>query len=175
MTTAKSLLFTLILAAALLLPEPGCAPAPEPSMYFYRAINDGCNCQEYHVADRPGRVEYLFKARFRMEEGIVTDIEVELTNNSADSIFFDQGAIKVSSENVAYQYNDKFLPLPAMTIPPHRHDVVKLVGREINGKPDWNKLAGEKLRITIKGLHAGPHDLPPQSATFVPDNPRRRR
>jgi hypothetical protein len=175
MTTSESLLFSLILAATLLLPEPGCAPAPAPGMYFYRAINDDCNCQEYRLADRAGHVEYLFRARYRMEGGIVTDIEIELTNNSPDSLLFDHGAVKVSSQNVAYQYNDRFLPLPAMTIPPHRHDIVKLVGREINGKEDWNKIAGEQLRITIKGIQAGQRTLASQTAIFVPENPKLRR
>lgn len=144
-------------------------------MYSYRAINDDCNCQEYRVADRARKVEYLFRAHYTMEEGIVTHIEIELKNNSPDSIFFDRGAVRVTSNNIAYQYNDKFLPLPGMTIPPHDHDVVKLVGREINGKEDWNKIAGEQLRVTIKGLHAGSRDLPPQTAVFVPENPKLRR
>ncbi len=175
MTQINRLLILSILGATIILPEPGCSPAPEPGMYFYRAINDGCNCQEYRLADRPGRIEYLFRARYRMEEGVVTDIEIELTNNGPDSLFFDRGAIKVSSQNISYQYNDRFLPLPAMTIPPYRSDIVKLVGREINGKPDWNKIAGEQLRITIKGLHAGLRDLVSQTAIFVPDNPKVRK
>ena len=144
-------------------------------MYSYRAINDDCNCQEYRVADRGGKVEYLFRARYTMEEGIVTNIEIEFTNNSRDTLFLGRGAVKVSSNNIAYQYNDKFLPLPEMTIVPHGHDVVKLVGREINGKEDWNKIAGEQLRVTIKGLHAGPRDLSPQTAIFIPENPKLRR
>src|SRR5258708_21620849 len=106
MTSPQQGFLLTVLAAALMLPEPGCSPAPEPGMYFYRAINDDCNCQEYRLADRPGRIEYLFRARYRMEEGIVTDIEIELRNNNPDSLFFDRGAIKVSSQNMSYQYND---------------------------------------------------------------------
>jgi hypothetical protein len=162
-----------IAAAGLLAMEPGCASAP--GMFSYRAMNDGCNCEEYRVADRAARIGYLFRARYRMEEGIVTSVDIELTNNSSDSLFLDRGAVKVASRNFAYQYNDKFLPLPDMTIPPHRHDVVHLVGREIDGGGDWNKIAGEQLRVTMKGLHLGGEALSPQTAIFIPDNPRLRR
>jgi len=152
------------------LPEPGCAPSP--GKYSYRAINNGCNCREYRVVDRARQIEYLFRARYRMEEGIVTNIEIELTNNSPDSLFLDRGTVRVTSNNVAYQYNDKFLPLPAITIHPHHSDVVKLAGREINGKDDWNKIAGEQLRVTVKGLRTGRRDLEPQTVIFVPENPK---
>ena len=170
----KRCILLAILVAALALPEPGCAPS-SPGMYSYRAINDDCNCQEYRVVDRVEQIEYFFRASYRMEAGIVTSIEIELTNNSPDSLFLNRGAVKVSSNNVAYQYNDKFLPLPEMTIPPHRNDVVKLVGRETNGKEDWNKIAGEQLRITVKGIRAGARELQPQTVIFVPENPKLRR
>src|ERR1041385_2784604 len=134
MTRIKRLLILSVLGAVITLPEPGCAPAPEPGMYFYRAINDGCNCQEYRLADRPGRIEHLFRARYRLGEGGVPDIEIELTNNNRDTLFLDRGAIKVSSQNIPYQYNGKFLPLPALIIPPSQSDVDRKSTR-LNSSP----------------------------------------
>ncbi len=154
--------------------EPGCRALSPPASYSYRAINNDCNCLEYRVADRPAKVDYLFRARYTMEEGIVTHVEIELTNNNRDSLLLGRGYIKVTSNNVAYQYNDRFLPLPEMIIPPYQHDVVKLVGREVGGKEDWNKIAGEQLRVTIKGIHAGDRELASQTATFIPENPKLR-
>ena len=113
-----------------------------------------------------------FRARYTMEEGVVTHIEIELTNNNRDSLLLGRGSIRVKSNNIAYQYNDKFLPLPEMIIPPYQRDVVKLVGREVNGKEDWNKIAGEQLRITIKGIRAGERELAAQTAIFIPENPK---
>lgn len=159
-------------AAFIAILESGCRPPAPPSSYYYRAINNDCNCLEYRVADRPAKVEYLFRARYTMEEGVVTHIEIELTNNNRDSLLLGRGSIRVKSNNIAYQYNDKFLPLPEMIIPPYQRDVVKLVGREVNGKEDWNKIAGEQLRITIKGIRAGERELAAQTAIFIPENPK---
>ncbi len=159
---------------ALILLHWGC-PFTPPEMFTYRAINDDCNCQEFKVSDRSEKIEYLFRAHYLMDDGIVTHIGIEFTNNSRDTLFLERGAIKVASNNFNYQYNNKFLPLPALVIPPNERDSVRLVGREIEGKDDWNKIAGEQLKVTIQGLRAGSHDLRPQTVIFVPENPKLKR
>ena len=158
----------------LLLLHWGC-PFTPPEMFAYRAVNDECNCQEFKVVDRLEKIGYLFRASYAMDDGIVTHIGIEFTNNSRDTLFLERGAIKVASNNFNYQYNNRFLPLPALIIPPNQTDSVRLVGKEIEGKDDWNKIAGEQLRVTIQGLRVGSHDLRPQTVIFVPENPKLRR
>jgi hypothetical protein len=108
-----------------------------------------------------------------MDAGIVTTIEIEFTNTShTDTLTFDHSAVKISSRNVAYQYNNKFLPIPLSTILPRRTDHVMMSGREVTGVEDWHKIAGEQLTITVKGIRLAMKELPQQAVTFVPKNPK---
>ena len=141
-----------------------------PSNYSYRVINDDCNCQEYIAHD--GAVEYHFLAEYEMHDGVATTIEIELFNGSNEKLSLDLAEAKVSSRNIAYQYKDKFLPLPSLTVGPHSSDVVKLKGKEISGGDDWHEIAGERMTITIKGLLLGQKMLKEQNITFVPVNPK---
>jgi hypothetical protein len=106
-----------------------------------------------------------------MYNGIVTNIEIEMKNNAGDTLFFDHAAAKVTSLNVPYMYNDKFLPLPIMIIPPGASNVVNLSGKDRTGENDWHKIAGEQLTVTIQGLRVGNNEIVAQSVTFIPDNP----
>ncbi len=147
---------------------------PEPSAfhtYTYRVVTDNCNCEVYKIVDSKNTLEYRFRARYTMDAGIHTNIEIEVDNNSNDTLFFDHGTAKVSSRNVAYQFNDRFIPLPDLTIPPKKSDVVKLAGKERTDENDWHKIAGEQMTITIRGLLLGAAEVKSQSATFVPENP----
>jgi len=149
----------------------GCA-TNYASFYAYRAISENCNCEEYWVADKQNKIGYLFQAHYRMEDGIVTSIDVKFVNNTKETLTLDHGAVKVSSRNFAYQYNDKFIPLPLLTIRPGGSDEVHLSGREVSAKDDWNKIAGERLTVTIRGVRLGDRELPEQAARFVPENPK---
>ena len=156
--------------------EPPINPPPVPVVpadksYAYRAINEDCNCEEYRANDAQENLEYKFRARYRMDTGITTSIEVEVLNNGSDTLFFDHATVKVASLNIAYQYNNKFIPLPSLTIPPRESDVVKLSGKETTDHDDWHKIAGEQLTITVRGLKLGVREVKSQSVTFVPENP----
>ena len=142
------------------------------SLYSYRVISENCNCEEYWVADKQNKIGYLFQAHYGMDDGIVTNIDVKFVNNSKETLMLDRGAVKVSSRNFSYQYNDKFIPLPSLTILPNQIDVIHLSGREVSVRNDWNKIAGERLTVTIKGARLGERELPEQSAIFVPENPK---
>ena len=142
------------------------------SLYSYRAVSDNCNCEEYWVADKQNKIGYLFQAHYRMDDGIATSIDVKFVNNTKETLMLDRGAVKVSSRNFSYQYNDKFIPLPSLTIQPGRSEVVHLSGREVSAKDNWNKIAGERLTVTIKGVRLGERELPEQTASFVPENPK---
>ncbi|MBI1803327.1 MAG: hypothetical protein HY033_04860 [Ignavibacteriae bacterium] len=153
-------------------PPPSPEPEPSPTKtYAYRAITDNCNCTEYSVADAKNNIEYRFRATYKMDTGIITSIEIEVHNNNDDTLHLDHGTAKVSSRNVAYQYNDRFVPLPDLTILPKKSDTVKLTGKERTDTNDWHKIAGEQLTITIRGLRLGESEVKSQSVTFVPENP----
>ena len=148
-------------------PEP-----PEPSAYHsykYLAITDDCRCETFETTDRG--VEYHFRASYKMYNGILTDIEIEIKNHTNDTLFLEHATAKVTSRNIPYMYNDMFLPLPVMNIPPGSSNVVNLSGKDRTGENDWHKIAGEQLVVTMQGLHAGDTEVAAQSVTFVPENP----
>lgn len=140
------------------------------SLYHYRVVTNGCQCEEYRIQD--GKVKYLFRAHYKMYNDIVTNIEIEFTNVSDDTLSLEVGSVKVSSRNIAYQYNNRFVPLPSLRITPHSSDIVKLSGTDIAEEDDWHKIAGEQLTVTIKGVKLGGNELSEQHIVFVPENPK---
>jgi hypothetical protein len=107
-----------------------------------------------------------------MDKGIITTIEINFVNHSRDTLFFDLAAVKISSKNITYRYNDKFVPLPHLIILPSRSDLVTMSGNDITQRDDWNKIAGEQMAVTLKGLRLGEQILPEQTVTFIPENPK---
>ena len=162
-------IWSLVCCFGILLFISGCSP----SNYSYRVINDDCNCEDYILHD--GAIEYRFHAEYEMHDGVATTIEIEIFNGSNEKLSLDLAEAKVSSRNIAYQYKDKFLPLPSLTVGPHSSDVVKLIGKEISGEDDWHKIAGEQMTVTIKGLLLGQKMLKEQNIIFVPVNPKLKR
>ncbi len=142
------------------------------SSYAYRALTDDCDCEEYIITDKPYDVEYRFRAGYKMEKGVVTTIRIEFRNGSKDTLFLDPGVVKISSRNISYQYNNKFLPLPHLVIPPSGSDNVVLTGSDITQEDAWNKIAGERLTITIKSMRLGNKTLSQRAVVFVPVNPK---
>lgn len=146
-------------------------PASSDRAYDYRVSTAGCDCLEYTATDGGSLVEYRFQASYRMQSGVFTEIVFTIVNKSTDTLSFDRAAVKVSSRNIRYQYNNKFLPLPWEPIPPRSSGTRKLTGKEVTEKSNWHKIAGEKLTVTIKGLQLSGRELKSQSVTFIPENP----
>jgi len=153
-----------ILLAAVLL-ACGCGLT---ASYPYRTA-DG-STEEFSARDH--EVEYRIRAHYRMRQGVTTGIEIEFRNESNDTLSLDLASAKVSSRNIAYQFNDLFVPLPQILVPPHASDRVTLTGRDVGGVDDWLKIAGERLTVTIKGVQLGGTALAPLEAAFVPVNPK---
>lgn len=151
-------------------PEPEKAPSPR-STFGYLVQNDDCRCEEYATTDPKSPVHYRFRASYRMEEGFITSINIRFENRGADTLFLDPGAVMVSSRNVDYQYNNKFIPLPDMVVPPGESEELDLDGKEVTSSPTWRKIAGEQLTLTLKGLRFGGKTLEKQVVRFVPENP----
>ena len=140
--------------------------------YSYRAITENCQCEEYRAIDRQNHVEYYFRANYAMHNGVATNIEIKFINDSKDTLFLDPGVVKVTSRNISYLYNDKFLPLVPLVVRPSRSETVYMIGVDMSQTDDWNKIAGEQLTVILKGVRLGLRPLPPQSVTFIPENPR---
>ncbi|MBI4548680.1 MAG: hypothetical protein HY707_11910 [Ignavibacteriae bacterium] len=166
----RTSLFLTLLWVSYLMVMAGCSTTI--TTYPYLAITNNCNCEEYSTVDKEYNIEYRFRAHYRMDKGVFTGIKVEITNHSKDTLFLDGGAVKISSRNVSYQYNDKFLPLPALTILPRRSDVLEMAGKDPSETNDWHKIAGEQLTLTLKRLRLGEHEIKAQTVTFVPKNPK---
>jgi hypothetical protein len=107
-----------------------------------------------------------------MARGVVTTIKITFFNHSRDTLFLDPGVVKISSRNISYRYNNKFIPLPHLIIPPYDTDNVVMTGSDIDGEEDWNKIAGELLIVTLKSIRLGEKTLPQKSVVFVPVNPK---
>lgn len=150
--------------------ESGCATS---ASYPYLALTDNCRCEEFRIRDN--KVEYLFRARYSMRDGIVSDVDIEFTNNSEDTLSLDVASVKISSRNVSYQYNDKFIPLPSITVAPHRSETVQGSGKDVAAAEDWHKIAGERLTVTVRGMRLGEKELKQQQVEFVPENPKMKR
>src|SRR5258707_14340461 len=148
----------------------GCATVP--IQYTYRVITDKCNCQEFHRTDRKHKIDFHFRAQYVMNHGVVTTIGIKFINRSRDTLLLDLGMVKISSRNVSYQYNDKFIPLPHLGISPFSSDTLTLTGSDLSGQDDWNKIAGEQLTLTLQGMRVGSHMLAEQTVTFIPENPK---
>jgi len=153
-------------------PELAAPPAPSPNRnYAYRITTDACNCETFTAQDPEYRVEYRFTASYTMNDGIATTVQIDLTNRSSDTLFLDQATAKVNSRNISYMYNNKFLPLPMLVIPPGGSNSVTLNGKDRVDDNDWHKIAGEQMTVTLKGLREGAREIPPRDVTFIPENP----
>ncbi len=143
--------------------------------YAYRAANDNCNCTEYRSADKKNRIEYTFHANYAMSDGLVTTVDIDILNSSHDTLSLGLGTVRVSSRNISYQYNGKFLPLPPLDIPPHHSETVHLTGRSVERDENWTLIAGEQMTITLRGLRLRTAVLPDREVVFIPENPQMHR
>ena len=110
-----------------------------------------------------------------MHNGIITDLNIEFINHSDDTLSLDLASVRIASLNIAYQYNDKFIPLPSIKVAPHSSEVVQGSGKDTAGEDDWHKIAGERMTVTIKGMRLGQRELKEQQVEFVPENPKMRK
>ncbi|MGH2567149.1 MAG: hypothetical protein ACRDGA_02335 [Bacteroidota bacterium] len=118
-------------------------------------------------------VEIEFSAEYRVGERVTTSVEIQFRNNSRDTLSLQQAFIKGTSRNIRYQYNDKAVPLPFITIPPQHEYTVFFEGTDTEIVPDpWLKIAGERTSIEIKGLLLGGKILAPVNVELAPVNPK---
>ncbi len=146
--------------------------SPSSDMYPYRAMNNDCSCEHFTTADPRVPVRYEFSASYKVDTKITTEITVVVHNGSTDTLDLSMAAIRVSSRNVQYRYNNRFVPVTVAAVPPHDERTLTLVGSANEGSANpWLPIAGEHLVLTLKGIRLRARELAVQTVQFVPSNP----
>lgn len=158
--------------AVLLLLFGGCAV--RPVTYPYRAVTDDCMCERFRARDKSAGVEYVFTARYAVDDVINTRIAVEVWNRGRDTVDLSLAHVKVTSRNVAYRFNDRYLPVTVQAVPPGAHRTLTLVGEGPEADDDqlWFNIAGEEIVVTLKGVRLHGRELKTQVVHFIPHNPK---
>jgi len=109
-----------------------------------------------------------------VDEGIATRVEIDIRNGSTDTLDLSLAYVRISSRNVPYRYNDKFLAVTIPSVGPGRAERLTLEGEAENlpTEDPWRAIAGEEVTITLKGLRMGGRSLKPQVIRMVPHNPK---
>lgn len=146
----------------------------ESDMIPYNAMNDDCACEEYKASDPKVPVQYTFSAGYRIDETITTRISIQVRNETNDTLDMSLGSIKVSSRNVPFRYNNRFVPVTINAVPPHEERTLSLVGSPVKAdkKDPWLYIAGEELVLTLRGLRLEGRRLAEQTVRFIPHNPK---
>jgi len=141
--------------------------------YPYLFLTDNCRCEVYTHRDTRNKLEIQFKAEYEVDDRIITNVEIEFRNNSADTLSLQQAHIKGASRNIRYQYNDRWVPLPYITVPPRETYTAVFQGGDTELVDDpWLKIAGERTRLEIKGLILGKKELESIRVELMPTNPK---
>jgi len=152
----------------------GFALAGCTATYPYLVANDKCDCLQYSTKDDSADVLYILSAEYSVDDGVTSRITVQLQNNTRDTLDMSQAYIKVTSRNIPYRYNDKFLPIHIPFVLPRDKETLVLVGESLlsDSYDPWLSIAGEELLVTLKGLKVGQKELRRLAVRLVPVNPR---
>ena len=143
------------------------------STYPYLIATDECNCERFIYKDERGRFEIEASARYNITDRIHSTLEFVFRNNSREPLSLKQAYLKGSSQNVRYEFNDRFQPMPFAVVPPAGSYMLKLEGSDPEMSDDpWLKIAGEKIVVEMKGMLLGLKPLAPIVITFRPFNPK---
>lgn len=149
----------------------GCAT--NSGMIPYNVTTRNCSCERFEVKDADVPVSYVFSAWYRVDDAITTRIVVDITNQSQDTLDLSLANVKVSSRNVPYTYNDKFIPVQIHHVLPGEKRSLTFHGESVKRDGDpWLKIAGEELVVTLKGMRMRLRTLNSLVVTFVPQNPK---
>ncbi|MBM2846905.1 MAG: hypothetical protein HW407_2217 [Bacteroidetes bacterium] len=144
------------------------------SVYPYRVMNDGCSCEVFRSTDETAGVVYSFSAVYSINGSMKTRISVSIQNDNPDTLDLSVAHVKISSRNVPYRYNSRFLPVMIHHVPPGEERTLTLEGEvEDLKQPDpWLQIAGEELTVTLKGMRINGVQTVTQVVRFVPHNPK---
>jgi len=141
--------------------------------YPYRVTDEGCNCEEYTREDEIAQLSYHFVAQYSVGNRIATDIQVTIGNRGADTLDASSAFIKVTSRNVPYEYNDRYISVGIRRIMPGEHRTLTLQGEYVlaDGENPWLRIAGELLTLSLEGFTMGDRHISRQEVRFIPNNP----
>jgi hypothetical protein len=146
----------------------GCAQT-----YPYLIVTDDCNCTHYRYLDRSSKVEYVLSGDYAVNARVASTIRITLRNLSKDTLSLKQGHIRGSSRNIRYENNGRYVPLPFVDILPGEEFQITLAGTDTETVAEpWFKIAGERVRLEIKGLLLKGKILNPMVVEFIPVNPK---
>ncbi len=150
----------------------GCSTSA--GVYAYRVLNNGCNCELFHLTDEKARVAYSFSGSYSVDGGIRTRLTVSIRNNNSDTLDLSLAYVQVSSRNIPYQYNGKPVPVTIPSIAPGEEKTLFLRGEAEDARlgDPWLAIAGEELALTIEGIRVKGKVLATEVIRFVPDNPK---
>lgn len=148
----------------------GCGPATFP----YRVVTNDCFCDTFRISDAKASVTYSFSAVYRLDGAMSTTVTVDIRNGSSDTLDLSLAYVKISSRNIPYRYNNRFLPVTLMNVPPGETRTLTLHGDvDDTGRSDpWLAIAGEELTLTLKGIRVRGVAIAMQEVKFVPHNPK---
>jgi hypothetical protein len=142
--------------------------------YPYWVTSEGVIRDSATMIDKTANVTYEFSAEYSIDVGVHTKITVAIHNGNADTLDMSLSYVKVTSKNVSYRYNDRFIPIDILFVSPGGTRTLTLVGESVRpaaGDP-WLSIAGEELIVTVKGMRIGRRTLATQVVRFVPHNPK---
>jgi len=143
------------------------------SSYPYLVLTDNCNCERYVHRDPEHKLEVEVSGTYHVKDRVFSSITISFRNQSRDTLSLRQAYLKGTSENVRYQFNGRFQPMPYVLVPPGTDYTLKLEGADTGDMDEpWHKIAGERVTLEMRGLLLGQEVLAPILVTLVPTNPR---
>jgi len=143
------------------------------SSYPYLVLTENCNCERYVHRDPEHKLEVAVSGTYRVSDRVFSSITISFDNRSRDTLSLRQAYLKGTSENVHYQFNGRFQPMPYVLVPPGTTYALTLEGADIDDvKEPWNRIAGERVTLEMRGLLLGQEVLAPIVVTLVPTNPK---
>ena len=87
----------------------GCAS--DSGLIPYNVTTRECSCERFEAKDAAVSVRYAISAWYRVDDAITTRVVVDIMNESQDTLDLSLANVRVSSRNIPYTYNDKFIPV----------------------------------------------------------------
>jgi uncharacterized protein YcfL len=143
------------------------------SSYPYLVLTENCNCERYVHRDPEHKLEVEVSGTYRVSDRVFSSITISFSNQSRDTLSLQQAYLKGTSENVHYQFNGRFQPMPYVLVPPGTSYALLLEGVDTDDiQEPWHKIAGERVTLEMRGLLLGQEVLGPILITLVPTNPK---
>jgi hypothetical protein len=129
--------------------------------------------QSQTIEDKVNKVLYYYDASYTVQSKVSSQIILVITNNSRGMLSLNTGRVRITSRNIDYEMNDRFLPLPAVNIKTGESYELTFsgTGRKTVDEP-WQLIAGEQMEVTLRGLLLNGKEIPGHVVRLIPLNPK---